>query len=425
MDQNRKTAYDVLLDIEKNSSYSNLAVNYHIEKNMPDNQAFVRELVYGVLKNKYKLDYIIDNLVASGVAKVKKQDKILLRMGLYQLIFMNSVPEYAAVSETVQLARKLIKDRYKFINGVLRGWQKKKSQIVFPDRQNEPADYLSVTYSVQKWIVELWLEEFGFEETERLLEASNATPDLSIRVNLLRTEREELAEMLKNEGFEVFQSSISPRALRVKGSGLTESRAYKNGLFSIQDEASIMVSDMLGAAEGDVVCDVCAAPGGKTFATAEQMKNCGTIYAMDIYEHKLELMKKQSRRTGVSCVEYLIHDSTDCMTELEGSADKVLCDVPCSGLGVLRRKPEIKFKGNEELGELVERQQSILRQAARYVRAGGILVYSTCTINRNENNRQIAEFLKQNRNFRILEEKQLLPTMDTDGFYICKLKKSD
>ena len=423
MDINRKTAFDVLMDVEKNGAYSNLSLNSFIEKNRPDSPAFVRELVYGVLRNKLLLDWFLGQLIPSGLKKIKKQDMTLLRMGVYQLSYMKSVPEYAAVSETVNMAKKLARGRERFINGVLRGYIRNRQQLVLPDREVNLEEYLSIVYSVERWIVRLWKDAYGAEKTEALLRASNETPELAVRVNLMKTDRKSLKEKLEALGFEAAESEVSDRALLVKGSGLLDTELYREGMFSVQDEASILASDALDAKPGDCIADVCAAPGGKTFATAELMAGKGVIYAMDKYEHKLKLMEAQAKRAGIDNIRLLQHDSTVPVEELKGQMDKVLVDVPCSGLGVMRRKPEIKYKGRQELNELIERQRQILLAAASYVKAGGTLVYSTCTINPAENEKQIVEFLRGNKDFKALEQKQLLPDGGTDGFFICRMRK--
>ena len=423
MDINRKTAFDVLMDVEKNGAYSNLSLNSFIEKNRPDSPAFVRELVYGVLRNKLLLDWFLGQLIPSGLKKIKKQDMTLLRMGVYQLTYMKSVPEYAAVSETVNMAKKLARGRERFINGVLRGYIRNRQQLVLPDREVNLEEYLSIVYSVERWIVRLWKDAYGAEKTEALLRASNETPELAVRVNLMKTDRKSLKEKLEALGFEAAESEVSDRALLVKGSGLLDTELYREGMFSVQDEASILASDALDAKPGDCIADVCAAPGGKTFATAELMAGKGVIYAMDKYEHKLKLMEAQAKRAGIDNIRLLQHDSTVPVEELKGQMDKVLVDVPCSGLGVMRRKPEIKYKGRQELNELIERQRQILLAAASYVKAGGTLVYSTCTINPAENEKQIVEFLRGNKDFKALEQKQLLPDGGTDGFFICRMRK--
>lgn len=421
MDLNRKTAYEILLDVEKNEAYSNFATNYFVKKNAPDKEAFVRELVYGVLENKILLDYYLDELIPRGIRKVKKQELTLLRMGLYQLIYMDSVPEYAAVNETVNMARRFVRGQERFVNGVLRGYLKKRGEIKLPDAAKEPVKYLSVAYSVREWIVKLWLETYGMEKTEEILKAINLPPKLSIRVNLMKTEPRVLADELKKEGFDVEISDKTNRGLLVSGSRLLESEAYKNGLFSVQDIASIMASDILGANPEDSVADVCAAPGGKTIATAEKMQNKGSIIAMDIYEHKLRLIEEQASRCGIDIIRTKCHDSTKETAELVGKCDRVLADVPCSGLGVMGRKPEIKYRENPDLEELIARQGEILAKASRYVKPGGTLVYSTCTINKEENENQIERFLKNNQDFTVDKEMQLLPTEGTDGFFICRM----
>ena len=423
MDINRKTAFDVLMDVEKNGAYSNLSLNSFIEKNRPDSPAFVRELVYGVLRNKLLLDWFLGQLIPSGLKKIKKQDMTLLRMGVYQLSYMKSVPEYAAVSETVNMAKKLARGRERFINGVLRGYIRNRQQLALPDREVNLEEYLSIVYSVERWIVRLWKDTYGAEKTEALLRASNETPELAVRVNLMKTDRKSLKEKLEALGFEAAESEVSDRALLVKGSGLLDTELYREGMFSVQDEASILASDALDAKPGDCIADVCAAPGGKTFATAELMAGKGVIYAMDKYEHKLKLMEAQAKRAGIENIRLLKHDSTEPVEGLKERMDKVLADVPCSGLGVIRRKPEIKYKGMQDLDELIERQRQILQAAASYVKAGGTLVYSTCTINPVENEKQIVEFLRGNKEFKALEQKQLLPDGGTDGFFICRMRK--
>ena len=423
MDINRKTAFDVLMDVEKNGAYSNLSLNSFIEKNRPDSPAFVRELVYGVLRNKLLLDWFLGQLIPSGLKKIKKQDLTLLRMGVYQLSYMKSVPEYAAVSETVNMSKKLARGRERFINGVLRGYIRNRQQLVLPDRERDLEEYLSIVYSAERWIVRLWKDAYGAGKTEALLRASNETPELAVRVNLMKTDRKSLKEKLEALGFETEESEVSDRALLVKGSGLLDTEPYREGMFSVQDEASILTSDALEAKPGDCIADVCAAPGGKTFATAELMAGKGVIYAMDKYEHKLKLMEAQAKRAGIENIRLLKHDSTEPVEGLKERMDKVLADVPCSGLGVIRRKPEIKYKGMQDLDELIERQRQILQAAASYVKAGGTLVYSTCTINPVENEKQIVEFLRGNKEFKALEQKQLLPDGGTDGFFICRMRK--
>lgn len=431
MDINRRTAYAVLLDMETNHSYSNLALNNFIGENRPDSPAFVRELVYGVTGNRILLDYYLSAQIPSGLGRVKKKDLTLLRMGLYQMLYMDSVPAYAAVSETVNLARRFCKGREGFINGVLRSFQRRLQQDglqglpQLPDRQKEPEKYFSVKYSAALWLVELWLESYGLAETERLLAASEERPVLSLRVNRKKTGRQELMGLLKQDGFDVEAGSLSDRVILMKGkgTGILEHRLYKEGWFSIQDQASAATADKVHPLSGNLVVDVCAAPGGKTLAMAEAMEDTGEVYAFDIYEHKLKLIEEQAERLGLRSIRTGKQDARQVFEPLREKADRVLADVPCSGLGVIRRKPEIKLKEADQMDfeELIHRQEEILHAASAYVKPGGILVYSTCTINPAENERQIHRFLEKHREFSLTEMQQLLPEWGNDGFYICKL----
>lgn len=423
MDLNRKTAFQVLFEIEKENSYSNLTLNNFINENKPENPAFVRELVYGVLENRMLLDYYLNYLIPSGLNKVKKKEKCFLRMGLYQIIFMDSVPEYAAINETVNLAKKLCRGRETFVNGVLRGYLKKKDEIKLPEERKEA---LSIKYSFPIWLIDMWANQYGENFCEELLKTSNERPHLSIRVNLMKKTPEMLKSRLESKGFKVECGQHSGRVLYVEGSGLLDTEEYKQGMFSVQDEASTLAADALAPEAGETVIDVCAAPGGKSLAIAEAMSDKGTLYSCDIYEHKLKLIEEQANRLGLSMVKTSLLDGGIGCDNFDGIADRVLVDAPCSGLGVIRRKPEIKYKENEDLSQIVDIQSKILNRAAKYLKVNGTLVYSTCTINKAENEEQIKGFLKDNENFELIEERQYLPTEGLDGFYVCKMiKKSN
>lgn len=422
MDLNRKTAYLILVDIEDNMAYSNIAINEHVKREAPDSPAFVRELVYGVLENKYYLDYIVSRLV-DKVSKIKTKEKTLLRMGLYQLIYMNSVPTYAAVNETVNLAKRYCRGKDGFINGVLRRFGREKDHITLPDQEQDVVKYLSIKYSYEPWIVDFWIKEFGVERTELLLAAGNRKPDLIIRANVLKTTRAELVERLADDGNRCEASELVKEALIVQGSGVLDSPLYEKGFFSVQDVSSMLAVCALDPKPEQRMIDVCAAPGGKTGFMAERMGNKGCIIAGDFYEKKLNLIDRQMKRTGISIVQTKQWDGAELQTDLLEWADGVLVDAPCSGLGVIRRKPEIKYKkqGNM-IAELAQKQLEILTNAAAYVKSGGTLVYSTCTISRLENQLVIEKFLKDHNMFKKVGERQLFPDQDhTDGFYICKM----
>lgn len=425
MDINRKTAYEVLLDVEKNGAYSNLALNNLIVKNKPDNPAFVREIVYGVLKNKNLLDYDLKFFIPNGFNKLKVQDLCILRMGAYQLLYMGSVPEYAAVSESVDLAKTFIRGKERFVNGVLRSLAGEKLRLKEPDSESNPYKYLSIVYSVEPWIAEILHNKYGFSVARDILEKSQETPNLSIRVNRLKTSREELKQLLLAYGkFEVEESEIVKDALYVKGSSVLNTKEFRDGFFSVQDEASMIAAFSLDAKPGEFIIDVCAAPGGKTTAIAESMNNEGKILACDYYENKLGLIQSAAERLGISIISTKVNDAKKTMKEYQGLADRVLCDVPCSGLGVIRRKPEIRYKDNNDLEELIDRQRRILTASAMYLKRGGTLVYSTCTINPDENERQIKNFLDKYQEFTKIEEHQYTPLEGTDGFYIAKIRRN-
>lgn len=427
MDINRKTAYLTLIDVESKKAYSNLAVNHQIIINKPSSQGFVRELVYGVLENKLTIDYYLDTLVKNGVSSLKVPELTILRMGIYQLGYMNSVPEYAAVNESVVLAKKYCRGKDGFINGVLREYLNKKIQLMLPDRAEDEVRYLSVKYSYAPWIIELWLEHYSVEFVESLLAAGNERPPMTVRFNWLKVMKKDLIESLNQKGFETEEGRLCRNAINVKGNGLLDTEMYKLGMFTPQDESSMLVAEKLDPKHGETIMDVCAAPGGKTTAIAERMNNTGRIIASDIYRRKLDLIDKEARRLGITNIETRSWDATRVDSSMVQKADRVLVDAPCSGLGVVRRKPEIKYKENTDDMELLPKKQlAILSASSAYVKPGGTLLYSTCTVNPKENEQVVDTFLRRNLSFKQVERTLLLPDSDkTDGFFICLMKKDE
>jgi 16S rRNA (cytosine967-C5)-methyltransferase len=426
MDNNRKIAYLVLMDIEDKKAYSHLALNYHISVGKPSSEAFVRKLVYGVLENKIYLDHIIAQFLDSPSSKLQSSERTILRMGIYQLDNMDSVPDYAAVKESVTLAKRYAKGRDGMVNGILRNYVRDKERVTFPDKETDLLSYLSVMHSYAPWIVSLWLEEFGPATTEELMIAGNKTPDLMIRHNRLRTTKSELHRRLEAKGYEVTVGRLAKDALHVKGSALLRDNLYQDGMFSVQDESSMVVVSVLDPQPGETIVDVCAAPGGKAVYIAECMDNRGIVYAQDLYKKKIELIKKEAERVGVNILEPRTWDATRTDGSLEEIADRVLVDAPCSGLGVVRRKPEIKYKEwDTEIDQLPDVQLAILSAASRYVKKSGILVYSTCTINPAENQKVVNAFLKGHSSFVVEDSIQLMPHInDTDGFFICRMRRN-
>jgi len=424
-DINRLTAYYIISDVETRSAYSNIATNHRISDNEPDSPGFVRELAYGVLRYKLYLDYMISSYVKTPVEKLDLPVKTLLRMCIYQIIYMDSVPDYAAVYETVTMAKRFARGRDAFINGVMRQFLRDKGRVELPDRKVDLTKHLSVKYSYEPWIVDMLLGRFGDDAAESLLSYGNMIPPVCIRVNTIKTDGISLMKELRERGFDVTEGMAGGRSLHLSGHAVLKDILYRDGMFSIQDDGAIEVVRILGARPGETVMDICAAPGGKTGAIAEDMQNRGRIIAIDIYQNRIKLIDRQMHRLGIKIVDTLNHDAKLPLTRYFEIADRVLVDAPCTGLGTVRHKPEIKYRPwDKSLEELPGKQLDILKTASGYVKRGGTLVYSTCTIVKRENEDVIAGFLAHRPDFMLEEMKQLLPDRDgTDGFFICKMRR--
>ena len=439
IDLDREAAYKALLAIERDGSYSNLELSKMLASDGLSNKGFIREIVYGVTENKIYLDYILDKFIKKGASKTKLQALIILRMGVYQILFMNSVPNYAAVNESVALARRFARGTDGFINGVLRNFIRNMESASEIDVKGQ-LEYLSIRYSCHLKLVEELVSMLGFEHAKMLLEHAGHRPPLSIRVNIAKISLKELADRLRAKGFEIEGSKLSDRVLLVKGGALTEANEYKEGLFSIQSEESCAIVDFADAKSTELVVDLCAAPGGQAAAMAEQMLKPSTsteplteiepgiaggkVVALELYEHRTALIEATARRLGLENIEVRCQDAVEQIDELVGKADLVLADVPCSGLGVIRRKPEMKYRDEFDFDELVEIQKNILETGSSYLKPGGRLIYSTCTINPRENELMVKDFLKRHEEF-ISEKEVKLSPFDNgyDGFYMNKLKK--
>ena len=455
IDLDREAAFKALLAIERDGSYSNLELSKMLASDELSNKGFIREIVYGVTENKIYLDYILDKFIKKGAAKTKLQALIILRMGVYQILFMNSVPNYAAVNESVALARRFARGMDGFINGVLRNFIRNMDSASEIDVKGQ-LEYLSIRYSCQLKLVEELVSMLGFEHAKVLLEHAGHRPPLSIRVNVAKISVKELADRLRANGFEIEGSKLSDRVLLVKGGALTEANEYKEGLFSIQSEESCAIADFADAKSTELVIDLCAAPGGKAAAMAEQILKpststepltetepgkqpststepltktepgiaSGKVIALELYEHRAALIEATARRLGLENIEVRCQDAVEQIDELVGKADLVLADVPCSGLGVIRRKPEMKYRDELDFDELVEIQKGILETGSSYLKPGGRLIYSTCTINPRENELMVKDFLERHEEF-ISEKEVKLSPFDNgyDGFYMNKLKK--
>lgn len=439
----RRAAVNILVDIEENRAFSNIAINKYLRMNEVSSldRRFISQLVYGVLENKLYLDYIIQNFSKTKIHKIEIEILNILRLGLYQIIFLEKVPNSAAVNESVKIAKKINSRLSGFVNGILRNYVRNQNKVKLPSYDKNPIHHLSIKYSHPEWLVSRWINDYGIEFTKKLLESNNRPPNLTIRTNMLRTTREALMEELASEGIASKKGNFADESLIIKSmkSSLDRLKAFNRGLFQVQDESSMLVSRVLNPLEGEFVIDVCSAPGGKSTHMAELMKNKGRILSRDIHGHKLDIIRENSNRLGISIIETEKFDATTLDKRLLGKADKVLVDAPCSGLGIIRRKPEIRyFKESRDIFELSKLQLQILSVSSKYVKVGGAVVYSTCTIQEEENTHVVKKFLDQNDNFQLIDINknlseeirsnegfvQLYPHIsNTDGFFISKIKR--
>ena len=430
----RKLALETLSKCESAAQYSNLALDARIKKfNITgDDRSLFTVLVYGTIEHKLTLDYYIDKLSSIPKEKIEPSTRNILRLGLYQIMFMRTA-DHAAVNETVALAPQRSRG---FVNAILRNFLRKKDSIALPDKEKRPAEHLSVVYSIPTETCERFISRLGIEEAEKLLSAMNEPPKMTLRVNTLKISRDQLLEKLLSNGIKASLTETSPFGIRLEDNiSYSELEALCLGEFFVQDEASQISTAALDARCGMRTIDMCACPGSKSFGAAITMKNEGELFAFDLSKSKLPLIASGADRLGISIISAEAHDGREFIQGLENTADRIICDVPCSGFGVIAKKPEIRYKDINSASSLPEIQYGILCCAARYLKKGGIMVYSTCTILPEENEMIIDRFLREHPDFeavplnigRISEEKgmiTLLPHIHgTDGFFICKLTK--
>lgn len=432
----RKTAYDILFQVETKGSYADLILPGKVRNENIDS-GFIRNLVYGVIEKKLYLDYILDTFIKHGIKSTDKKTLTILRMGIYQIEFMDSVPEYAGVDSAVEMAKTIVPGREKFINGVLRNFLRGRDDVKEPDNK-------SIIYSIDESIVKLWNGQLGEIESDRIMKALSEPAKLCVRVNLRRITSAEILKELSAVGISAEKSELSERNLIVSGlNPITDTWLYREGYISIQSCESTWISDEVvkmirntdeetefaknstkGIKSREIsILDACAAPGGKTAAIAEALPEA-QIKAWDIYKNRVNLINKQKERLNLDNITAEAWDASKDRKEYHGMFDVVLVDAPCSGLGVMRRKPEIRYRDMSDEGKGIAKLQSeILNSTSAYVKDGGYIIYSTCTINRTENEDVIQSFLRSNDDFKIIYEKNLLPTEGYDGYYIAKLNR--
>ncbi len=418
----RESALKALYSIEKSGAYTNAALKEALsaEGLSAQDKGFVTELIYGIVSNKSAIDYIIMQFSKVRIKKMTPWVLSILRMGIYQIYYMDKIPHSAACNEAVILAKKYSHGAGSgFVNAVLRSAARAYDDFKFPVSDNAVFD-LSLEYSYPEWITERFISEYGVDKCRELYIENRKPHPAAIRVNTLKTNVLELVALLKNEGLECMQADGIETALLVSGKlNVDNSAAYKKGLYSLQNLSSQKAVKMLAPKPNQVVIDMCAAPGGKSCAIAERMENAGRVLSFDIFPHKVELINRAAERLGIDIIDARVMDSTIFCEDLVGGADLVLADVPCSGLGVIHKKPDIKWSRTEgDIKELCGIQKKILDNAAKYVKPGGVLVYSTCTVLPEENRLRIQEFLSENKNFKIEYEEQILTSdLGESGFY--------
>ena len=412
----RKIAVSALLKIEKDGAYSNLAIGEFLKSDelTQKDKSFISALVYGVLDRKITIDYVLSLFLKTPVKKTAPYTLQVLRTALYQILYMDKVPNSAAVDEAVKLIKKSKESRNSgFVNGVLRSVLRQ--EISLP--QGNDVKSLSVRYSCPEWIIESFIKDYGIDDTIGLLDESLKAPPVTVRVNTVLTDIDTVRENLKENGIS-FSDGICENSLIIQGGiDVAGNELYKKGWFYVQDSASQKAVSILAPEPNCRVLDLCAAPGGKSFTMAQLMENKGEIVACDLHSHRTELITKSAKRLGLNIIKTLVQDATVYNENLR-DFDYILCDVPCSGLGVLRRKPDIKYSKNSDLSELEEVQYKILCNAVKYLKNGGKILYSTCTLRKAENENIINRFLQEYKNFNLVRDENFMPHKSfTDGFY--------
>lgn len=439
----REIALKALYKIEKEDAYSNIALNQVLKENKNIDErdvGLISELVYGTITWKLTLDEIIKKYSNIKLKKISVWILNILRMGIYQIIFLDKIPKSAAVNESVNLAKRYgHKSSSNFVNAILR----KVSVNDYKELEEikDDKERISKTTSMPMWIIEELLKQKDIKEVEEICKNSNLKPNTTIRINKLKTNKKELEEKLGKRKIKYLEGSLENFFVLKKVKNIENIDLFKEGFFTVQDEGAGLIVDVLAPKEDECILDACSSPGGKTTYIAEKMKNKGKIEAWDIHEHRVKLVQNAAKRLGINIIQAKTQDATEFNQDLVGKFDKILLDVPCLGLGVIKRKPDIKWKRKkEDIEEITKIQKAILDNCSKYLKKNGELVYSTCSILKEENEDIIERFLKENLDFKICKENEknyenivifgekdkyinIYPSNENDGFFICKLRK--
>lgn len=429
----RELAIKILYKIEEDNGYSNLVLDENLQKEREKLTAkdigLISEIVYGTISWKLTIDTILQKYSNIKINKISKWVKLILRTGIYQIVFLDKIPKSAAVNESVNLCKKYGYKSVGFVNAILR----KVDKSDYEELKNikDKNERISKMYSMPEWIVEKLVNQYGVSKTEEICINSNLRPTITIRVNTIKNTIEELKQKLDEVKILWDQAEI-PNFLHLKNiRNVSNLDLFKKGFFTIQDEGAGKIGLVLDPKQEETVLDACSAPGGKTTHLAELMENKGKILAWDIHSHRVDLVEENAKRLGINIIEAIKKDACKYDSKYENKFDKILLDVPCMGLGVCKRKPDIKWqKSEEEISEITKVQQNILQVCSKYLKRGGELVYSTCSILKEENEDIIEKFLEEERSgtkthFELICKTNILPNSQTDGFFICKIKKNN
>jgi len=441
MNNSRLVSIEVVEKVLNENAYSNIVLGLELNKSdlSDKDKALVTEIVYGTLKYRYTIDKILSKYVKNGLDKLESFVLNILRISVYQIRFLDKVPSFAAVNEAVDLTKKKSNvGAAKLVNGVLRSYLRDTDAKYYNKEDN--IERLCFEYSFTKSLVKLFIRQYGPESAEMILKGLNCRPDVTVRVNTLKLTYKEIWEKLIENGYNIEEGYACKSAIRIiKGKNIENNLLFNEGSITVQDESAMLTALSMDVLENLKVLDLCSAPGGKTTHIAELMRNTGHVAAFDIHKNKLSLIKQNLDRIGITNTTCDVMDATVYSEDLFECADRILIDVPCSGLGIIRKKPEIKWsKHIKDIKSIIDTQRKIMENASKYVKKGGVLLYSTCTLNKEENENNVDWFINAHPEFKIepvslgkldninYSDKgyvTIFPNEYMDGFFIAKIRK--
>lgn len=437
----RKLCVDILNTVLSNEGYSNIILRNELKKNSfnDKDKALITEIVYGTIKYKYTIDKILNSFLKKGIESLEPYVLNILRSAIYQIRYLDKIPTFAAVNEAVEISKKYSSvSASKLVNGVLRNYIRDPEKTYY--NKNNLVESLCFNYSFEKWLVNLFMKQYGGKITEEILAGLNERPVTSVRVNPLKINYDEAYEELEKLGYDIEEGYVCPEAIIInKGKNIEDNPLFTEGKITVQDESAMLVAPALGFCEELRIFDLCSAPGGKSTHISELSNDKAQIIAFDVHENKLSLIKENSFRLGINNILCRQMDASIFNEDLKDSADAVLIDVPCSGLGIIKKKPEIKYtKNNKALEDIIQIQRKIMLNSIKYVKPNGTVIYSTCTLNKKENMENINWLIENYSNISIepiyfgnlpnlIYENgmvTILPNKYMDGFFIAKLKRN-